>query len=404
MSRKTIRILLFAAGILSAACGGGSQVTATATPVPLPEGAVAFEYDGHLRFRGVVCDSIPAELIFDTGATGLYLDSLWFSASGYVPRRSARAQMPGGAGTKTSRVQVVMDALPLRIDTIRWQTDGVTPVFDLRSILGRHADGIFGQRFLAGHCVCFNLRRGYMRAVSADTLVAAGFVRHAVEKQDDRIYVPVRVAFDSVHTVEGRFLLDMGCGGTVVVSAPAARSAGFDAFAGRTVDYATLSGGVGGAAASRYCRAASVAFGGHAFMQVPVEVSQNASGFLARGTVAGLIGNELLERFEFVIDFAAPALYLRPVKDADARFPHVAPGFSMIDRTDICDGWPVTGLYEGHAPEGLQPGDVVVAWDGRPLGTYADPDSAFRAAGRHTFRAVRGGVGTDYETETKEIL
>ena len=81
----------------------------------------------------------------------------------------------------------------------------------------------------------------------------------------------------------------------------------------------------------------------------------------------------------------------------------MTPGFSLIDRTDICEGWPVTGLYEGCAPEGLRPGDVVVEWDGEPVGGMRI-DSAVTAPGRHRMAALRGGVRTEYTFETKEIL
>ena len=57
----------------------------------------------------------------------------------------------------------------------------------------------------------------------------------------------------------------------------------------------------------------------------------------------------------------------------------------------------------GHAPEGLRPGDVVVEWDGEPVGGMRI-DSAVTAPGRHRMAALRGGVRTEYTFETKEIL
>lgn len=399
-TRRIAALCIIAAGMLAVSCGGGSRVA----DVWLPEGAVPFSYDGHLLFKAVVCDSIPARLIFDTGATGLYLDTLWLAKSGYVPGRTVSALMPGGGGRAMSRVKVIRDSMSLQVDTIVWRTGGMVPVIDLKGILGRDADGIFGQKFLADQCVEFNMRRGYMRSVDADTLVAAGFIRCEVDKRNDRIYVPARVEFDSEHAVEGVFVLDMGCGGTVIVNSPAAKRAGFGSFGGRKVGYSTVSGGIGGDASSLFCRADSVLLGGFRFGEVPVEVSRNESGFLAREDVMGLIGNELLERFDFAVDFSAPALYLRPSEGHGEPFGFVKCGFSAIDRTDICDGWIVTGIYEGYCPQGLRQGDVVIEWDGIPLKGYAKTDSLMHAPGRHVFRILRGGETMEFETETKEIL
>lgn len=384
-------------------CGGrGTQSPAVPVPEPLPAGAVAFHYNGrHLYFDATVCDSLSARLVFDTGATGLYIDSLWLAQSGFTPVGSTRARI-GGAGNATSSVRVLFDTIPFGIDTLRWQSQ-MTPVLALKEVLGRGADGIFGQQYLARACVEFNLKRGYLRAVMPDTLAAAGFTRIAAEKQNDRIYIPARVQLDSLCTVEGKFLLDMGSPGTVSITTPAARRAGFDGFTRKKAAYGTVSGGIGGGADHTYCRAGSVTLGERTFADVPVEVSRNQAGFLAREDIAGLIGNKLLERFDFIVDFADPAVWLRPAEGAEAPFPFVTSGFSVIDRTDISEGWPVTGLYDGFTPGGLRPGDVVVAWDGVPVGNLRI-DSAAYAPGCHRIGVLRDGVRTEYTFETKEIL
>lgn len=389
--------------LLLAACGGaGVQPPAAPAPELLPEGAVAFRYHrGHLYFDATVCDSIPACLVFDTGATGLYVDSLWLARSGFAPGHAARG-MIGGAGASVASTRILLEKLAFAIDTLRRESE-MTPVLALKEVLGRQSDGIFGPRFLAQSCVEFNLRGGYMRAVSPDTLAAAGFSCVVVEKRDDRIYLPACVRFDAGHAAEGKFLLDMGSSAAVALTSPASRRAGFDTFGGKKIAYGTVSGGIGGASAHVCCRVEAVEFGGRTLAGVPVDVSRNESGFMSRDDIAGLIGTELLERFDLVIDFGAPAIWLRPAPGADAPFPVVRPGFSLIDRTDICEGWPVTGLYEGCAPEGLRPGDVVVEWDGVPVGGMRI-DSAVTAPGRHRMAALRGGVRTEYTFETKEIL
>lgn len=398
------RCALLALGILAAGCGGGApQADVVSAVEPLPADAVPFRFDRHLYFDATVADTLPVHLVFDTGATGLYLDSLWLIRSGLAPERTMRAYMPGGAGSRGSMLRVLLDTLRFRVDTVSLQST-MTPIIDLKGVLGRQADGIFGQEYLADKCVGFDLRRGCMRAVVSDTLAAAGFTRVPVGKRGCRIFVDVRVRFDSLRILEGQFLLDMGSSGTVTVTADAARKAGFDGFAGRQVVYHTVSGGIGGEASSSVCRAREVMLGGFSFEGVPVEVSRNRAGFLAKEDHCGLIGNGLLERFDFVIDFAAPALWLRPATGAGRPFPYPTPGFTSIDRTDTCAGWVVTGLFEGIAPEGVRTGDIITEWDGRPVDGMANPDSLQRAPGRHRMATLRGGGKTLHEIETKEIL
>ncbi len=386
-----------------AACGGGTAADAAArAPEPLPAGAIPFRYDGHLYFEGRICDSLPATLVFDTGATGLYLDSLWLAAHPALKGQTVRAVISGG-GSRARFVPVLTTPLSFGIDTLQWQSP-TTPVLDLRAILGRRIDGLFGQHYLSDRCVAFDFGRGYIREAAPDTLPAAGFVRLPVEKRDDRIYVDMHLRISPDCIVEGPFLLDMGCGSAVVVHAPAARRAGFDRFTGKQAAYASISGGVGGEAAGTICRADSLRIGPYAWSGIPVEISRNRGGFFAGEGLCGVIGNRLLERFDCVVDFAAPALWLRPAAGFGKPFTRRNGGFAAIDRTDSCDGWVVTALYERSAPEGLRFGDVIVAWNGRPCSEYPSPDSLLTATGTHRIEVRRGETTAAYDIEIQELL
>ncbi len=404
-TRLRIAAPVFAA-LLTASCGGTAAPTDTDTaPEGLPAGAIACEYaDGHLYFDARIRDTIPARLLFDTGATDLSVDSLWLARSGFEPEAVGQALLRG-AGSQTVRLPLLLDTIRFRVDTLCMECRA-TAVIGLKEILGRRADGIFGLNYWADRCVEFDLRRGYVRAASPDTLAEAGFVRLPLRRSGRDLLVAAEVALGEGCRIAGEFLLDTGCGPAAVVNAPAARQAGFDRYEGPKIGYRTVAGGVGGLSASDVCLADTVRLGRWAFAAVPVEVSRNESGVLAREDMAGVIGMELLERFVFAIDFDrdAPALWLRPANGADAPFPLVAPPFGSVDRTDIGRGWVVTGLYEGLAPEGLRPGDEIVAWDGRSTDSCDDPGAALRTPGRHRMEVRRGGELRTYETETKNLF
>ena len=42
---------------------------------------------------------------------------------------------------------------------------------------------------------------------------------------------------------------------------------------------------------------------------------------------------------------------------------------AVVDRTDICDGWIVNGLYEGGIAQkaGFEIGDIILSINGRPV-------------------------------------
>lgn len=397
--------LLAVAGVVvfAAASSGVPQKTGAAPlSEKIPAGAIAFDYyEGHIYLDALICDTIPARLVFDTGATGLYVDSLWLKESGFAPQKMTKARIRG-AGTGVPAVRVILDEIPFSVDTLRYKSS-MTPILALKEILGQRIDGILGQQYLSDACVEIDLRHGFLRAVKPDTLAAAGFAQIPVTKRDYRIFVPMQVRIEPGHVVEGEFLLDVGSAGIVDIAAPMARKAGFGDIRGKKVLYNTLSGGIGGESSYMRYRAQSVALGKYIFNGVLVDVSQNESGVMARDDISGLIGNKLLERFDCVIDFAAPALWLRPTPGFNKPFGYISPGFTMIDRTDICGGWIVTGIYEGHAPEGLFPGDTVVMWDRVPVAEL-DINLMHSEAGRHRIGVIRGGEKIEYICVAKELL
>ena len=132
--RTTRRASFLWVAVLLAACGGpADQPSAEVAAVVLPEGAVPLEYDGHIRFEATVGDSVPARLLFDTGAAGLYLDSLWQERSGIGAETRTETWMAAGAGTQPVRCGVLFDEITFRMDTIV-HTSRMTPLLDFRGM------------------------------------------------------------------------------------------------------------------------------------------------------------------------------------------------------------------------------------------------------------------------------
>lgn len=61
----------------------------------VPEKAIPFILDSHVYIQGVIADTIPVSLIYDTGADRLYMDKDYMDLStfGKLPLRKARAKM-----------------------------------------------------------------------------------------------------------------------------------------------------------------------------------------------------------------------------------------------------------------------------------------------------------------------
>lgn len=398
------RIAYFLAGLLAVACAGRPQPTVE-EPVEkiLPPGAIPMEYiAGHVYLHGTVCDSLPVYLLFDTGADLFYVDSLWFARSGYVPTQMGKAVMRGGGGSNMVFLRLIQDSLILQTG-IASVTSRMTPVLDFKNINGRKLDGIIGHSPMKDRCLEINYSDQYLRYVAADTLEAAGYTKLPFRMTRNRIYVPMRIQIDSVRVLEGDFMLDLGCRTGVTLTVPAGAKLDLKNYPGKKVFIETISGGVGGAASAFTLKADSVTFAGFKMPSMVVDASQNTGGSLTDDHYAGLLGNSVLERFSLVIDYLGRVLYLKPNADFGKPDEWIAPGFSVIDRTDICDGWIVTGLYEGYIPEGLQVRDTVVSWDGQDVQTL-DIRKVPKEIGSHTLGIRRGEQVVEIKCETTKIF
>lgn len=90
-------ICAFIASILACVLSASAEI---------PEKAIPFILDSHVYIQGVVADTIPVSLIYDTGADRLYMDKDYMDLStfGKLPYKKAKLKWV---------VQVTMDCRPL---------------------------------------------------------------------------------------------------------------------------------------------------------------------------------------------------------------------------------------------------------------------------------------------------
>ena len=96
----------------------------------------------------------------------------------------------------------------------------------------------------------------------------------------------------------------------------------------------------------------------------------DGTGAFGKKEYIGIIGNEILSKFNLIIDIAHSALYLKRFKEDQPSKPNYDFGFR--NRTDIGKGWIVSSLTrDGDAARaGLQLNDRIIAINGRPVEEY----------------------------------
>ena len=335
----------------------------------LPGKAIPFILDSHVYIQGVVDDTIPISLIYDTGADRLYLDKDYMDLSplGKRPYRKANARMGGAGNDGPQTVPIIIDTIPLRMGNVDYK-EHITPIINLREILGRHTDGMIGNNAMFDKPLLVNYSAGYL--LSLDDLTPSmlgGFTKLPAKFNDNRIDIECELKIDSLQTVKGTFRLDLGCGSTIILTNTTRKSLDLTGKPQAKCYYSNM--GVGGDGTDINFRADSFKFLDE-LHNVVVSASYNTEGSLSDRAHIGIIGNDIICHYDLIIDAPNNTVYARRNSNADNSYQKSSKiQMGYLDRTDICDGWIVSSIYEGGIAEnaGFEIGDIILSINGRPV-------------------------------------
>lgn len=347
----------------------GVMLWAAGVSAEIPERAIPFTLDSHIYIRGALMDTIPVSLIYDTGADRLYMDKDYMDLSdfGKLPFRKGQARMGGAGNDGVQTIPVILDTIPLKMGDVVY-SEHITPIINLREILGRHTDGMIGNNAVFDRPLVVNYTDGYL--LSLDSLAPSmleGYTKLPAEFNDNRVDIECELRIDSLQTVKGTFRLDLGCGSTVILTNATLK--GLDLTGKPQAQCYFSNMGVGGDGTTVDFRAESFRFLDEIY-DVVVSASYNTDGSLSDRPHAGIIGNDVLCHYDLIIDAPNNALYARRNNNADNSYQRsslIQMGY--IDRTDITDGWIVSSLYYGGIAQkaGFEIDDMILSINGRPV-------------------------------------
>lgn len=355
-----------------------------------PADAIPFILDSHVYIQGVVADTIPVSIIYDTGADRLYMDKDYMdlSAFGRLPLRKGKARMGGAGNNGVRTVPIIIDTVSLSMGDIVYK-EHITPVINLREILGRHTDGMIGNNAVFGKPLLVNYTDGYL--LPMDTLTPSlleGFTKLPAHFNDNRIDIECELKIDSAQCVKGAFRLDLGCGSTIILTNAARKGLDLSGKPQAKCYYSNM--GVGGDGTDVNFRAESFKFLDE-IHNIVVSASYNNDGSLSDRPYLGIIGNDILCHYDLIIDAPDNSLYARRNNNTDNSYQRSSKiQMGYIDRTDITDGWIVSSIYEGGIAQqaGFEIDDIILSINDRPVKeiSWQEQRNGLGLAGQNTFR------------------
>jgi predicted aspartyl protease len=312
---------------------------------------------GVIMLKGTVGDKPDSlNFIFDTGSSGISLDTATAAALklNIVP---SDKMIKGIAGIR--KVDFVND-LTLHLPGL--QTDSldfhVNDYSLLTSTYGFPIDGIIGYSFLRKYIVYIDYDSSIMK------IYKPGGIRYP---RGGHLMKPtfVSLPFSSItvkddHAVTGKFFLDTGAGLCFLMSNDFEKDSTVLKKGKKIV--ITQAEGIGGKQRMELTTVKMVQMGPYKFRNVPTYVFEDVNNITSYPHIGGLLGNDIMRRFNMYINYPAREFYFKPNSHYNELFDYSYTGMSLYQTTE---GIIVSDIQKDGPAEksGLQEDDLIISID-----------------------------------------
>lgn len=357
MKKKFACLLFFS--VFFFASGFARPVNLSDPPSQLITQFAFHQFSGGVVIVKALLNNYPDTLnfIMDTGSGGISLDSLTVVALS-IPTKPSEKTIRGIAGIR--RVNFLYNAklhLPgLTVDSLNFHVND----YDiLSSVYGVKIDGIIGLSFFNRYIVHFDYDK-YLLSVYSKGEFKYKRGGHLLKPLITSIPI-LNSDFRDRKKFSGRFYFDSGAGLCLLLS---------EAYAQDSVVirpdkklFLTQAEGLGGKTAMRLTTVKEVKIGPYRFRNVPTYLFDDTYNITAYPYLAGLIGNDLLRRFNVTLNYAKKEIHIIPNTHYYSPFDYAYTGLSIYD---IDGRITVEDIIEGSpaAEAGLKEGDILVAVGG----------------------------------------
>ncbi len=333
------------------------RVTAQNTDYPPAKLITSFKFEqltgGIVILRGTL-DNFPDTLnfILDTGSGGISLDT--FTALYYkLPIEGSDRTVRGIGGVKPLQYYKG-GTLHLKGMDVEKLDFHINDYEILSEVYGLRIDGIIGYSFF----------RRYVVAVDYDKQVVSVYSpgKYKYPKRGTFLKpvfgsIPItRHEVSDEETYLLNFYFDTGAGMCLLFTEQFMRDSAFISKKKKSVS--TQVEGLMGKISMRLTTIRKMKLGSYKFSKVPVHIYDDSTNILGYPGISGLIGSDLLRRFNLVINYPERIIHLTPnthLKDP-FDYSYIGMNFYFIDGKVV-----ITEVQQGSPAEkaGFMPGDII---------------------------------------------
>jgi len=357
MSLRKKAIYLFFTGIMLLA---GNSLKAQEEFIEPPSREITkvpfTQLTGGIVIMQAKLESFPDTLnfILDTGSSGISLDSTTVDYLKLQPTPSDRT-IRGIAGIrKVSFLYNQKLHFPgLTVDSLNFHINDYTI---LTAVYGERIDGIIGYSVLSRYILKVDYDSMRISFCTKGTIryPRGGYLLKPTINQ--LVSQPLRVRDEK--TIYSRFLYDMGAGLCMLLSKEFAEDSNF--LSKKKKRFIKEGEGLGGKIDMELMVMREVKIGPYKFRNVPTFIFDDENNVTSYPYMGGLIGNDILRRFNIILNYAKGDIFIIPNRHFNETFDYSYSGIELY----FINGLIIIGDVAKGSPgeaAGLKEGDEVIA-------------------------------------------
>ena len=332
--------------------------------------SIPFIYHSNIYIPAIINDSIKCNTIYDTGAADMFgVDSVYLAHSAWKPQKLGNAYAGGAAGT--TKVRVIADKTKINAGTIHDEYD-IVPIFLLRDVVDCHADGIMGIKNVEDYPFEINFEHRYLKQHKNGLPNTDGYQELPIRYVNYRLLFQAETMIKGTN-IKGWYLMDTGSGSSIDFTSKTVNQYRLDTITTKRYYTDFSQAGIGDKKQEVIVDMLSdtIVIGNDTISRLPISYVPEGVGAMSNRPYLGIIGNDIWEGFNIIIDVKNSALYLRRFKPQTPEKPTY--DYNFRNRTDICRGWIVSSLIRGGdaVKAGMEIGDTITAINGKNVSEYS---------------------------------
>ena len=354
---------------------------------------------GIILVKATVDDSKDSlTFILDTGSGGISFDSSTVEKL-HFPLVKTDKVIKGIAGTQklTFTYNHCLHFPRLIIDSLNFHINN----YDLlTSVYGIKIDGVIGYSFLKRFIIQINYDK-LMIDVYTPSLFKYPHGGFLIKPYLTPLPTTDATIVDS-HTIESSFIFDTGAGLCMLLTNDFVNDS--TVFKKKRKHYPTQGEGIGGKAKMMLSILKQVRFGPHWFRDVPVYTFADDYNVTSYPANSGIIGNDLLRRFNVILNYPDDHIFLKPNSHYLDSFNYAYTGLAIYQTDNKVEVIDIIPNSPGEQA-GFKIGDVILGVDKLLLKNIQAVKVALQEAGT-TVKVIisRNGEMMELKLKIKNIL